>query len=728
MEYLAHKTDDGRAQTISDHLSGTAALAQEYAADIVKSAAFAVAMAHDIGKYAAAFQKRLDGGKERYEHSVCGAIELEKLMSEKADSVLAPMLQFCVAGHHTGLPDGGSLGDNEEMPTLCARLNRKGCYTGSWDYSVYKDYEQIQKPDISAIFREIAAAPSPQDRIELYSFFTRYIFSCLTDADFIDTERFCKPDVRRAFLKCDFAKASEELEKEFVRLKPDTKVRAARFSLQRQAYSNVDGDSHVSILNMPTGSGKTLCSLKIALDKVLASKGTKKRIIYVIPYTGIIEQTAEKFEKLFGKHVDILQHHSNYTFAEDRDGENANAKLKLATENWDAPFVITTSVQFFQSVCHYKGSSLRKLHNMGNSVIVFDEIHMLPVKFLQPCLRAVGYITKYLNSEAIFMSATMPDYSGLFKSYLPYCRVNELITDKSDFGCFKTCKYINMGKTDADSVIAKADAYNRSLIIVNSRKTAREIYRRVQGRKYHLSTYMTPVHRSAVIEAIVNDLKNKVKITVVSTSLVEAGVDLDFEAVFRQLAGLDSILQSGGRCNREGLRNSGFVYIFETDEQPKKELQIRINATRRLLKEYEDITEPQCIESYYRTIFDFSEEAIEKNSIYRFGGGRVTNPAFIPFKSYAEDFTFIKDDSMGVVVNMCDDCNTLVQRLSDGDFSAKRELQKYTVPLKIHGEFSEALSRGIIGDDGTGVYMLKMNEYYDEETGLDMSRSFDMII
>lgn len=730
--YLAHRSEDGKEQRIITHAENVASLAEGYSIDALKSPAYIAGMAHDIGKYSKVFQQRLMGKNIKYEHSVCGAIEYKKLCDMPDTSLsnrfFAPMLEYCIAGHHTGLPDGGSRydrGDNPGTSTLYARLNRKDEYTDDRNYQAYKDEIQLELPDVNELLSLFQKLPkNNKEFIELYAFFTRYLFSCLTDADFIDTEYFFT-DRKRGELKNDFSSSAKALDDKLAKFKSDTEIRKARAELQGQAYEKARNSKGISILNMPTGSGKTLCSLKIAFDR-LASDKSKKRIIYVIPYTGIIEQTADTFNSIFGEYTDILQHHSNYTF-EDENDDTVKSKLKLAAENWDAPFVITTSVQFFQSLYHYKGSSLRKLHNIANSIIVFDEIHLLPVDHLQTCLRAVGYITRYLNSEAIFLSATMPDFKMFFEKYLPYCEITNLIEDRSSFEKFKKCRYVDLGRTDFESIVLKASEYTSSLIIVNSRKSAREVYKLIEGTKYHLSTFMTPADRSDVIESIHRDLKSNVKITVVSTSLVEAGIDFDFETVFRQMTGLDSILQAGGRCNREGKREDGYVYIFETDDKPQKELAVKAVITKDLINHYRDISDHRCIEEYFERIFDFRSEDIDNDSIESFDGHNAINTDSIPFRSYAEKFTFINDDSVGVVVNNCNESNELIKKLGNGDFSVKRKLQRYTVPLKFHTDFKNALSLGIL-ENRSGVYVLSNTDYYSKETGLDVNRSFDKSI
>lgn len=720
--YYAH-VDGNKKQTLTDHLINTAKLASENSVEAFKEIAYAAGFMHDIGKYAEAFQDRLlKGDQKRFEHSVCGAIELEstELVKTNNDRCIARLLQYCIAGHHSGLPDGGNDTDTYESGSLKGRLKRKKNYVGRCDYNAYKNEIALSFPQCDEFINALTESHDNKEFIEKYAFFTRYIFSCLTDADFIDTESFCRPDIKRG-LTADFKAISESVEQKLNGLSKDTPLKKARGRLQEQAFRNGDISSEINILSMPTGSGKTLCSLKLALNKL----NGKKRIIYVIPYTSIIEQTAESFESIFGKYADILQHHSNFSYEtkDDNEQESTADKLKRAAENWDAPFIITTSVQFFQSLYHYKSSSLRKLHNYADSVIIFDEVHMLPVELLRPCLRGIGHITKYLNSEVIFLSATMPDYSELFNKYLPDVKVCELITDKTDYSFFRKCSYSYMGETDIDSVVEKADEYNSSLIVVNSKKIAREVYCIIPGQKYHLSANMTPEHRSRVIAKIRAALKNEEKITVVSTSLIEAGVDLDFEAVFRQLAGLDSILQSGGRCNRDGRRENGDVFIFETADKPQGDMKRRASIVQSLLREGMDISSEAAIVEYYNRLFRFSSGKIEENSIAE----NAKSFEDIPFAEYGRDFKFIKNETVGIVINNCEETEQLLEKLRYDSRSAKRSLQKYTVSLRLNGEFTEAVSKGLVEDTGNGVFVLTDNAYYNENTGLDISMSNDII-
>lgn len=724
MEYYAHTRKDGKRQTVKEHLEGVSKLAEGFSVDFLKPLAKKASYDHDPGKCALKYQWRLDDDNIKFSHAACGALEYKKF-ADKNDC-FAPLMEYCIAGHHTGLMDGGTDADNSDSPTLNGILKRADEYTGDSDYSAYAteiEFATLTQEEITPPLNELLSTKDPTERIERYAFFTKYVFSCLTDADFLDTEIFCNENVERG-MSGDFEKALDKLNRELSDMPSDNPLRQARSRIQQQAFDNSVNKSHISILDMPTGSGKTLCSLKLALES------GKKRIIYVIPYTSIIEQTANKFEKMFGDVLPVLQHHSNYSYDGNTEEEKKTVeKLKRTCENWDAPLIITTSVQFFQSIYHYKGSALRKLHNLRDSVIVFDEIHLIPTELLRPCLKAVGYITKYLNSEALFLSATMPDYSKLFDKFLPDVNYNKLVTDRTNFKYFKKCEYKDMGKTTLETIAENASRCKNALIVVNTKKTAAELYNLVQGEKYHLSANMTPAHRSRVIEVVRKKLKKGEYITVVSTSLVEAGVDLDFNTVFRQLSGLDSILQAGGRCNREGKDAKGYVYVFDIDETYRKgsDLAMRINKTKGLLEKYQDITSYDCIKEYYDGIFDFNQSRIAENSIAKyneqsnsFDRQGLMSPYSIPFRSYAMQFEYISADTISLVIDDPNDqtCHELVETLRNGDMSVRRALQKYSVSVYMN-VFKDLYSQGVLNDHGTGIYILENQSYYNNETGLN---------
>ena len=720
MEYIGHTSDDGRKQLLLDHLNGTSKLCRENANEFWADIAEFVGQIHDIGKYTSGFQKRINGAENiRVEHAICGAKEVAKAPPKS----YVPMIEYCVAGHHSGLPDGGTKVDGEEDSTLHGRMKRK---TG--DYSAYENEVKLEYPKDN--LRELFDVSNQREIIERYSFFTRYLFSCLTDADFIDTERFVTPNTDRG-IDGDFQKAYEKVCEKLNSFKIETKLQESRSIIQEQVYKSVESNANVYTLNMPTGSRKTLCSIRAALKTAIENK--KKRIIYVIPYVSIIEQTAKVFEDIFGDVLPVLQHHSNYDFDDDKnedENEITSEKLKRSCENWDAKLIVTTNIQFFESLYHYKGRRLRKLHNLADSVIIFDEIHMLPIDYIQPCLRAIGYVTKYLNSTAILMSATMPNYDKFMERYMSGVKIENAVKDTSLFNVFDKCRYEYIGKCELASLAEKAQEYDNALIIVNKRKTARELYDICSGNKYHLSTYMTPLHRSEIIAKIKEDIKNGINTTVISTSLIEAGVDLDFKAVFREIAGIDNVLQSGGRCNREGKMDMGDVFVFETDggnyqTKKKSDIIIRANITRNLFEEFENISTDKCIKEYYGRLLNYKEKKIEENTITAIMGNDLRIDG-IPFRTYAESFNFIDNQVIGIVIP-CDENRGLIKELKDGKLSVKRNLQRYSASVN-KDEFKELFQIGIIETLDCGVCILANTDYYKSDVGLTLENDVDCFI
>ncbi len=712
MKYIAHKTEDGKEQEVAEHLKNTARLCRENAIAEFKDYAEICGLMHDIGKYTLSFQKHIQGSAMRVEHARYGAQELRK---SGKNLYYIPMLEYCIAGHHSGLPDGGTRIDEADMPTLWGLLKRE-----TEDYSSYKKEISLKYPKdgIESMLRK--SGSDKENLIELYAFLTRYLYSCLTDADFIDTERFFAPDTERG-VRGDFKKAYELVCEYMDSFKAETELQKVRSMLQSQVYESMEEKAEIYTIDMPTGSGKTLCSIRAALKK--AAEENKKRIIYVIPYTSIIEQTAEIFEKIFGDVLPVVSHHSNFDF-EDLDEEaSTREKLKCACENWDADLIVTTNVQFFESLYHCKSSRLRKMHNLADSVIVFDEIHMLPIEYIQPCLRGIGYITKYLHSTVMLMSATMPDYS----EYMIENAAVDAVKDKSLYEVFEKCRYEYVEEMQPQSLAEMADGFQSALMIVNKRKTARRLYEVCRsvcaGNIYHLSTYMTPVHRSRVIEEIKNGLRSGVKTIVVSTSLVEAGVDFDFEAVFRENAGIDNIIQSGGRCNREGRRKVGNVYVFEMEEC-RGEIQLKANITRSLFKEFENIASIECVKEYYRRLLAVKGEEIGKNSIASLMGGSLDVYA-IPFRKYAERFNFIDGQTIGIIIP--EEANReLIENLKFGTMSAKRRLQRYSASIYFY-ELEEMIKSGLLEECG-GAYVLTNRDYYDDTLGLNLDKENNYIL
>lgn len=723
--YIAHINEETKEkQTVKEHSENTAELCKSFAVDEMKELAYVIGKYHDIGKYLQSFKERIKGANIRVEHSICGA----KVVDEKLPRLPGKMAAYCIAGHHSGLPDGGNKGDSKtpDLPTLYARLSRD-----PGDYHAYE--KELAVPDLDGKkfgeFLTKDCEENPDVLVDKFAFLTRYCFSCLTDADTIDTALFCRGETGRC-LHTDFEACLAKINRRIDSFVCRTDLQKARRVLQEQVFEKVGIPGEIFLMNMPTGSGKTLCSAKFALEKAVSEK--KKRIIYIIPYNSIIDQTVMEFEKVFGEDAEILRHQSSFSY-EDEDGNEAHSEdyreaAKIAAENYDAPLIITTAVQFFESVYSHKKKKLRKLHNMADSILIFDEAHLMPREYLQPCLQAVSYITKYLNSEAVFLTATMPDFEALIREYaLKSSRIVNLIDDISAFDQFRKCSFIDIGEISEEKLALEAAKHPSSLIVVNRKAAAKEVYRLCSGKKYHLSTYMAAYDRQRVISEIREELiqlerdfpglegvPKERRIAIVSTSLIEAGVDIDVHTVYREQTGLDSILQAGGRCNREGKRSDAAAYVFSFDNGgAKRTIDDKTDLTCGLLKKYEDISSPECIREYYDRLFFINRDEIKMNTL----SSMCRDIDRIPFRSYGEKFSIIHSPNLSVAVKRDEKSKELIDRLQYTGMTNMRQLQKYTCSVSPK-DMESLIGQHAAEDFGTGVWCLTNMDYYDEDTGI----------
>ena len=758
---------DSRKQSVQEHLAKTAELAASMAIDPWKDVVYDMGLLHDIGKYQASFQKKIRGENIRIDHSTCGAVEAAKKFSMPA----AVFMEYCIAGHHAGLPDGGRKGDQPGEisgghATLSARLKE----TAFDSYEEYKKEVSLRPIDQERLGRYLMeeagelSKSDPQRMAELFidetSYLIRYCYSCLVDADSLDTEHFCR-DIDRSTLKTDFAACLEKLDRQlesFGKNANRTLLQKTRADIQKQAFENIAEDADVYLMSMPTGSGKTLCSAKCALMKALREH--KKHIIYVIPYNSIISQTADQFQRIFNgqgnedeRTANILRHQSTYSVEDDENADDAyKLQVNQAVENWDADFIITTEVQFFETLFSNRRSRLRKMHNMADSVLIFDEAHLIPVDFMQPCLDGISVLTKKLGCKAIFLTATMPDYKSLLDCYsLPGLRVRELVPDKSRFGVFRKCRFLDLGRITEEQLLGRLGSSPSTLVVVNSRETARRLYEKLGGeaRKglYHLSTYMTKRDIQSAIDNIRQALtevrEDSDPVIVISTSLIEAGVDLDFCTACRELTGLDSILQTGGRCNREGKSKSGDVYVFELSDQTgtrKADKDPKVIVTRALLKEYPDVSEEACIREYYQRVYLADKDKITGKSMARqmIANGIPVNArnipiGSIPFASYERQMIISADESL--IVPETKKAQQLVEQIRYSGISREvmRELQQYTCSVprdKLEELYRQDVIENLadrIGQAAPGgkkrgnrILCLSNMSYYSREKGILM--------
>lgn len=545
MRYIAHK-DEEREQSIKEHLEGTAERAGEFAEKFGKKEwGYCCGMLHDIGKYSEEFQRKIqEDTNDRVDHATAGA----QVCKERGGYY--SILSYCIAGHHAGLPD---YGNTAMSSSLCGRWKKRIC-----DYHAYKDEIKIPKLDTDPIVFS-------KDRNMDFALgtFIRMLYSCLVDADFLDTESFMKNGDTGRNSGESMETLQNRLEKhisEWLKNTDTDTINGRRTEILKNCIKEGKQKEGIFRLTVPTGGGKTLASLAFALEH--AVKNHKDRIIYVIPYTSIIEQNAQVFREILGED-NVLENHCNV----DYESSEEFKPMQLASENWDKPVVVTTNVQFFESLFANKSSKCRKLHNIANSVVILDEAQMLPMDYLKPCTAMLQELVDGYRTSIVLCTATQPTLDAFF-------RENALIKElcprmEEQFQFFQRVNYQNLGKIRWDDLLEKLKRENNALCIVNTKKAAQMIYKEIDGEGiYHLSTSMYPKHRKRVLKEIRERLKNNEKCIVISTSLVEAGVDLDFVRVYRQIAGLDSMIQAAGRCNREGKRklSESMVYIFDLEE------------------------------------------------------------------------------------------------------------------------------------------------------------------
>lgn len=700
--FLAHMAADGREQTVQEHLTGAAKLAASFARPFgAEEQGELVGLAHDLGKYSEAFQRRLRGSPEQVDHATAGAFECMKRRQ--------PLAAFAVAGHHGGLPDGGGRGDGPESGTFLGRMNRAGQGMLA-DYSAWSG--ELSLP--TAVVPNPAASDKLSDM-----FFTRMLFSCLVDADWSDTGEFMAGAAHEAGFGPSVDVLWERLRSYLSGwFPPQGALNTRRCALLEQCIRQGETQKPgLYTLTVPTGAGKTVASLAFALAQ--AKICGLRRVVYVIPYTSIIEQTADTFRKILGPEA-VLEHHSGVLFDEDQEATAESSRLTAATETWDMPVVVTTAVQFFESLFSNKPSQCRKLHNLARSVIIFDEAQMLPLPYLRPCVWAISQLVEHYGVSTVLCTATQPALTPLFREFAPGLPATELCPMESEaWDAFRRVTFRRAGQLTWDALAEQLQAREQILCIVNTRAVAQEIFQKLTGEgNFHLSTLMCPAHRKAVLAEVRRWLQEGLPCRVVSTSLIEAGVDVDFPAVWREEAGLDSILQAAGRCNREGNRPAGdsVVTIFRGEAAPPPLFRTAIGAGRLVLDRYEDIASRQTVHAYFSTLLDLKgRDAQDVHGILD-----LMKSEFFPFRTVAERFHLIENPTVTVYIPIGDGAE-LAERLRVGEESRNlyRKLGQYGVSV-YEQHFKELDRAGDLERLKDGSVLLTDLSLYSETTGLSL--------
>lgn len=703
--YLAHLTEDGRTQTILEHLKGTASLCSAFAAAFDAEAQGQLAgMAHDIGKYSAAFQRRLHGGP-KVDHASAGAFECLKAQQLAA--------AFAISGHHGGLPDGGGRGDAAGAGTFWGRINRAS-QGRLEDYHAWQSEFSLPHANTPAF---------AGTRLE-GMFFTRMLFSCLVDADYTDTGAFMD---NSPYLPA----SSSSMEELWRRLEtyvsgwfpPKGALNMQRCVILEQCMSaGAQYGPGLFTLTVPTGGGKTVASLSFALAQAKARR--MKRIVYVIPYTSIIEQTAQAFREILGDE-NVLEFHSGVQFDQQEDDASSPEAVPLtrSVETWDVPVIVTTAVQFFESLYACQPSKCRKLHNLAQSVLIFDEAQMLPLPYLRPCVWAIAQLVRHYGASAVLCTATQPALDPIFQEFAPEIPIREICPmAEAHRESFRRVSFQQAGTLSWMDLAARLQQQEQVLCVVNTRRAAREVFHQLSGPgNFHLSTLMYPAHRRRILDEIRRRLRDGLPCRVVSTSLIEAGVDVDFPAVYRELSGLDSILQAAGRCNREGKRppEDSIVTIFQGEDPPPRLFETSIGAGKIVLDHCQDVSSRAAIHTYFSTLLDLKgAEAQDAHHILP-----LMESEFFPFRTVAERFHLIESPTTTVYLPLEEGAG-LVELLRSGQYSRTlyRRLGQYGV--SVYPQHLAALEQaGALEHLEDGSVVLRDIGLYTQTTGLTLEPS-----
>ena len=693
-------------QLNDDHQSGVANLAEKFASEFgMAQFGRIMGLLHDKGKEQEEWQKYIRGVtgydkkysaiKKGPNHSYVGAV-----IANNHYKVLAPLIAQPIAGHHRGL----------------------------YDYCCYKEEIRRELPkEISD--NEIIPIQMPNfPKMEKYDLhhLVRMLFSCLVDADSLDTESFMDPD--QATMRGGHTTMEEllvRLEEHLRKLKEnseDTVVNRVRNFVQDQCVKESQGNLGFYSLTVPTGGGKTLSSVLWALHH--AVKNHLHRIIIAIPYTSIIVQTAATLKSIFGEE-NVLEHHSNVNPEDIKDPE-LRERMLLATENWDYSIIVTTNVQLFESLFSNKRSSCRKLHNIVKSVIILDEVQTLPLGFYKPIVHTLDTLHRVFGVSILFTTASQPVLEGRIEgtnyltSFDALPPIKEIIPKDSNL--HEKLRRVELTFLDDpysyDEIAEKLAKHKRVLCIVNTRRDAKEIFTRLpnEGVRIHLSRMMCPAHIAHSIRRIKELLRanEDLSIRVIATQLIEAGVDVDFPVVYRQEAGLDSILQAAGRCNREGnnIISPTYVFSLEKEHALPPGFITQTNNARKAIGKNHDWFAPQTMESYFHQLYSRTDN-FDKNQMKELLYIQDCN-----FESAANQFYLIDEHTKRVFVNWADSMEFYNQLISHGpSYSLLKKMSRYSVNVR-EKDLARLKQVGAVEQPFESVYVITDPKFYNDDIGL----------
>ena len=697
---------------------------------------------HDFGKFKLAFQRYLNDPKVKDKrHSTAGAV-----YAARSFGVFGKVITHSIAGHHAGLKD--------DLLAKDGRLDRDADELRLAMEGFAADPNGFGLPKMPSNPEGLIPDGDGFSAFQ-FSFLIRMLFACLVDADRICTERYYArvekrmvesgPSATIAQLLAVFARWMEAQENErAAKGEPDRPVNIQRAKILKDVRSHAKDPPGVFTLTVPTGGGKTLTGLDFALRH--ADEHGLDRVIVVIPLTSVIEQTSGVYRNALGDLAgELLEHHSAFDEEELRGEERQGLeKLQLAMENWDARIVVTTAVQFFESLFSNRPSQCRKLHNLCNSVIILDEVQTVPLKLLRPCVQALKELARNYGASIVLSTATQPalierldDPERSFAGGFPDREVTELAPDPPKlFELMRRVTVENIGMRDNVDLAERMTGATQALCIVNTRRHARELYRLIEGQPgaWHLSTMMHAAHRSRVLARIKEDLKQGRPCRVVSTSLIEAGVDVDFPLVMRAQTGLDQLAQSAGRLNREHRRDKveSRLLVFKAKSQwVAPELKTNVQAGEDVLRCFGQASlEPKAIEDYFHRLYhDLGKSELDRPGVLNMIHDKGPTLDF-PFETIAREVRLIDNITRPIIVANDDESRPSLAELKNPDSKLPlrdvlRRLQRYTVGLTTR-DFAEPIKAGAVdtirpGEFGDQFIELTNMDLYRSDVGLDCS-------
>ena len=730
-------------ETLEDHLEAVAVRAREFAAAFGAGPwGDVLGRWHDLGKLSQAFQDRIaasdpDASEEatagRVDHSTYGARHAAGALDKLAGKIVA----FCIAGHHGSLPDATSDDEATRRSTLEYRLDERS-------YSI----PGVSLPDTFPAAPKLTFPLPPIKRSQdvgfAVAFFTRMIFSALIDADRTATQAFCNRE--QASLRNQAKPTLDQLRTAIDAFLANIQSRATltpvnqvRARVLAECLDRAKLPPGVFSLNVPTGGGKTLASLAFALHHARHHRDSGlRRVVVAIPFTSIIEQTADVYRGALGEFaaLGLVEHHSNI------NPSRETRENKLAAENWDAPLIVTTNVQLFETLFASKATPCRKLHRLARSIIILDEAQTLPVNLLSPTLAALRELVERYGCTVVLCTATQPALERREVEFeIGLENVRPIITDAASLHAELKRVKIERAGTLTDDALASQLANERAVLcVVNTRPHAARIYDLLVSKRgspkgcYHLSTFMCPQHRRDTLAEIRQRLIDKKACRLVSTQLIEAGVDVDFPVVYRAPAGFDSIAQAAGRCNREGkLADAtgqpmlGRVVLFDTETPPPSGmLRQCAEKARELFGEHPDPLMPSAVEAYFRLVYWSRKHALDKPGVLKFfGDPRVAALPPFMFRRAADAYKLIDQEQAQIVVPYGKTGRKLRDALLKSgtvDFQFYRDAQQYVVCVQESGKLKLLEARVLIQHE-CGLCMLANDEAYKKTIGLVFSEA-----